>query len=219
MCTLWLLWWILHQRSRRCPLYLSNRTCGQSLSRLFASSFETSTTFLFSFFLFFSRFKTIFAYFIHVLTMVNVFPKVPVDVVFAPRPTMVMIVEKVTNKSRQVKVWKISMISVYRPNPCDNIYCGYGQCREGICECHGGYTGSQCDVARKFLSSSLDKKEKWEMINLADLCASINCHYGQCYEGRCTCYDGYIGDYCDMPSKKWHSEFFKRLFRFFYGKL
>jgi hypothetical protein len=69
---------------------------------------------------------------------------------------------------------------VYRPNPCDNIYCGYGQCREGLCECHGGYTGSHCDVA-------------------PDLCASINCNYGLCQEGRCSCYEGYTGGYCDTP--------------------
>jgi hypothetical protein len=40
---------------------------------------------------------------------------------------------------------------VHRPKPCDNVYCGYGQCREGICECHGGYTGSRCDIPRKFI--------------------------------------------------------------------
>lgn len=38
---------------------------------------------------------------------------------------------------------------VYRPNPCDNVYCGYGQCQEGICECHSGYTGARCDIPRK----------------------------------------------------------------------
>jgi hypothetical protein len=37
---------------------------------------------------------------------------------------------------------------VYRPNPCDNVYCGFGQCRDGICECHSGYSGAQCDTAR-----------------------------------------------------------------------
>jgi len=50
------------------------------------------------------------------------------------------------------------VISVHRPNPCDNLYCGYGQCREGICECHGGYSGARCDVARKYSCFFLFKK-------------------------------------------------------------
>ena len=46
---------------------------------------------------------------------------------------------------------------VHRPNPCDNVYCGYGQCRDGICECQSGYTGTRCDIPRKFLSVKLKK--------------------------------------------------------------
>lgn len=94
------------------------------------------------------------------------------------------------------------MILVYRANPCDNIYCGYGQCQEGACICHGGYTGTRCDVARKSFPSSLKNKEEKEMIISADLCAGINCNYGTCYEARCTCYEGYFGDYCDAPGMK-----------------
>jgi len=67
---------------------------------------------------------------------------------------------------------------VYRPNPCDNVYCAFGQCREGICECHSGYTGAQCDVP-------------------PDLCANVNCNYGTCHQGHCSCSEGYTGTYCD----------------------
>lgn len=35
------------------------------------------------------------------------------------------------------------------PNPCENVYCGYGQCRDGICDCQAGYSGHQCDIGRK----------------------------------------------------------------------
>ncbi|CAF1082643.1 unnamed protein product [Adineta steineri] len=69
----------------------------------------------------------------------------------------------------------------HRPNPCDNVYCAYGQCREGICECHAGYTGTRCDIPP------------------ADLCAGINCNHGTCYEGRCSCPEGYTGYYCETP--------------------
>ncbi|CAF1382216.1 unnamed protein product, partial [Adineta ricciae] len=65
-----------------------------------------------------------------------------------------------------------------RPNPCDNVYCGYGQCHEGYCECHGGYSGIRCDVP-------------------PDLCAGVNCNQGTCYESRCTCPEGYTGTYCE----------------------
>ncbi|CAF0944400.1 unnamed protein product [Adineta steineri] len=65
-----------------------------------------------------------------------------------------------------------------RTNPCDNIYCGFGQCHEGYCECHGGYSGPRCDIA-------------------PDLCAGVNCNQGTCFEGRCTCLEGYTGTYCE----------------------
>ncbi|CAF1532793.1 unnamed protein product, partial [Adineta ricciae] len=70
---------------------------------------------------------------------------------------------------------------VHRPNPCDNVYCAYGQCREGICECHSGYTGARCDIPP------------------ADLCAGMNCNHGTCHEGRCLCPEGYTGYYCETP--------------------
>ncbi|CAF4570861.1 unnamed protein product [Rotaria sp. Silwood1] len=69
---------------------------------------------------------------------------------------------------------------IHRPNPCDNVHCTYGYCREGICECHSGYSGTRCDVP-------------------PDLCAGINCYHGSCYEGRCSCIEGYTGYYCDTP--------------------
>jgi hypothetical protein len=93
-----------------------------------------------------------FAYSIHVPTAVNVFPKAVVDDVFVQHPIMAMIAEMV--KEFIFKLVLKFLVIVYRPNPCDNIYCGYGQCREGICECHGGYSGSRCDVARKFFFAS-----------------------------------------------------------------
>ena len=30
--------------------------------------------------------------------------------------------------------------------------------------------------------------------------AGINCNYGLCEEGRCSCQTGYVGFYCDTPS-------------------
>ncbi len=99
----------------------------------------------------------IFAYCIHVPTMANVFPKVVVDVASVRHHIMEMNVEKVKEISYQINTKNLS-IAVYRPNPCDNIYCGYGQCREGICECHGGYSGSSCDIARKFFSPKKNKQ-------------------------------------------------------------
>lgn len=50
----------------------------------------------------------------------------------------------------------------------------------------------------------LKKTKKNSIINsnfiLADLCANVNCNYGACSEGRCSCYEGYTGYYCDTPS-------------------
>ncbi|CAF3883981.1 unnamed protein product [Rotaria sp. Silwood2] len=69
---------------------------------------------------------------------------------------------------------------INRPNPCDNVHCVYGYCREGICECHSGYSGPRCDTP-------------------PDLCAGINCYHGTCYEGRCACAEAYTGYYCDTP--------------------
>ncbi|CAF4222241.1 unnamed protein product, partial [Rotaria sp. Silwood2] len=65
-------------------------------------------------------------------------------------------------------------------NPCDNVYCGHGQCREGVCVCYTGYTGPSCEIP-------------------PDLCASINCYQGTCSEGHCVCYEEYTGPYCDTP--------------------
>ena len=39
------------------------------------------------------------------------------------------------------------------------------------------------------------------MFILADHCAGVNCNYGTCYEGRCTCSEGYTGPYCDTLSE------------------
>ncbi|CAF4826814.1 unnamed protein product, partial [Rotaria socialis] len=47
----------------------------------------------------------------------------------------------------------------HRPNPCDNVHCNYGYCREGMCECNTGYSGPRCDIP-------------------TDLCAGINCYHG-----------------------------------------
>ncbi|CAF3511313.1 unnamed protein product [Rotaria sp. Silwood1] len=66
-------------------------------------------------------------------------------------------------------------------NPCENVYCGYGQCREGACICYTGYTGPTCEVP-------------------PDLCANINCYHGTCHEGRCICYEEYTGPYCEISS-------------------
>ncbi|CAF2066583.1 unnamed protein product [Rotaria magnacalcarata] len=68
----------------------------------------------------------------------------------------------------------------HRPNPCDNVHCNYGYCRDGNCECHTGYSGPRCDLP-------------------TDPCAGINCYHGTCLEGRCTCLEGYTGYYCDTP--------------------
>lgn len=37
---------------------------------------------------------------------------------------------------------------------------------------------------------------------LADQCAGVICNYGTCYEGRCSCSEGYTGPFCDTLSKK-----------------
>ena len=52
------------------------------------------------------------------------------------------------------------IVVVHRPKPCDNVYCGYGQCRDGICECHSGYTGARCDIPRKFVQRKTKASEK-----------------------------------------------------------
>ena len=43
---------------------------------------------------------------------------------------------------------------------------------------------------------------KFYLFILADHCAGINCHYGTCYEGRCSCSEGYTGTYCENLSMK-----------------
>lgn len=55
---------------------------------------------------------------------------------------------KTNGNRRQMFSWSCHL--VHRPNPCDNVYCGSGQCREGICECHSGYTGARCDIPRTY---------------------------------------------------------------------
>ncbi|CAF1947203.1 unnamed protein product [Rotaria magnacalcarata] len=66
------------------------------------------------------------------------------------------------------------------PDPCSNIYCGSGECRNGICECYGGYTGSQCEIP-------------------PNLCADVNCNYGSCEDGVCSCPKDYTGTFCETP--------------------
>ncbi|CAF5175988.1 unnamed protein product, partial [Rotaria magnacalcarata] len=69
------------------------------------------------------------------------------------------------------------------PDPCSNIYCGSGECRNGICECYGGYTGSQCEIPPI----------------AANLCADVNCNYGSCEDGVCSCPKDYTGTFCETP--------------------
>ena len=50
------------------------------------------------------------------------------------------------------------------------------------------------------------QRNRWSSISftgllLADLCAGVSCNYGTCYEGRCSCTEGYTGYYCDTPSR------------------
>lgn len=59
-----------------------------------------------------SRFKRIFARFIHALIRVNVFPKVAVDVVFACHHIMAMIAEKVTYQSENESMKEMSDFSI-----------------------------------------------------------------------------------------------------------
>ncbi len=47
-----------------------------------------------------------------------------------------------------------------------------------------------------------EKERLVDVSVLADLCAGVNCIYGTCHEGRCTCYEGYTGYYCETPRMK-----------------
>ena len=92
--------------------------------------------------------------------MGNVFQKVEVAVVFARRPIMETNVVKVNASMRidcRVRTRRRSSLA-HRPNPCDNVYCGYGQCHEGICECQQGYSGSRCDTPRTYWPSSAARR-------------------------------------------------------------
>jgi hypothetical protein len=93
--------------------------------------------------------KTIFVPCIHVPTTVNVYQKEEVDAVSAYIPTTATNVETVKATSTFVHGPRQRFHLVYRPNPCDNVHCNQGQCRDGLCECHSGYTGAFCDVPRK----------------------------------------------------------------------
>jgi hypothetical protein len=50
---------------------------------------------------------------------------------------------------------------------------------------------------------------------IADLCAGINCNHGTCYEGRCSCPEGYTGYYCETSGMKRIFLINKNLFLFF----
>ena len=71
----------------------------------------------------------------------------------------------------------VAIVFVRRPIMAMIVYCGFGQCREKICECHSGYTSARCDIPRILPLSYLS------------------------YEGRCRRLEGYTGYYCDTPRR------------------
>lgn len=106
--------------------------------------------------------QTIFAACIRVQITGNVFQKVEAAVVFARRPITETNVVKVNVPMRidcrmRTRRRRRSRL-VHRPNPCDNVYCGYGQCHEGICECQQGYSGSRCDTPRTYGPSTATRR-------------------------------------------------------------
>lgn len=147
----------------------------------------------------------IFVQSIHVRIMVNVSLKATVDVVFVHRPTMVMIVEKVTGEST-VPLSILSFLLLQCNEPIhvkmftvamDNVGMVFVNVILVTPEHDAIFHVDSIDAFIEHASRSLLSS----LLFIADACAGVNCNYGTCIEGRCTCSEGYTGPYCDTISK------------------
>lgn len=142
-----------------------------------------------------------------VQTMDNVCPKAIVGVVFVFNLTTAMIAEKVNERiQNQYEFHLILMCFQFIDQICVTMFIVV-----------------MANVAMVFVNAIpvirvLDVKfhVRLKSINiiqssyndlffiLADRCAGVNCHYGTCYEGHCSCSEGYTGPYCETASMCLH---------------
>ena len=89
-------------------------------------------------------------------------------------------------------------------NPCQNGGLCEDRVHGFICNCTDGYNGTLCDVDIDECSSN-PCQVGWvceDRVNgyicFDELCLEVDCVEGDCFEGRCFCYEGYVGDNCNL---------------------
>ncbi len=66
-----------------------------------------------------------------------------------------------------------------KPDSCEDVECGPGDCVEGICDCPDGFSGVNCEI---------------------ELCFGLACINGDCdpQTENCNCHPNYYGESCDI---------------------
>lgn len=66
------------------------------------------------------------------------------------------------------------------PGECPHLCNGQGEYRQGVCVCHEGWKGAECDIP-------------------ANKCENPTCNNrGQCINGQCQCEKGFTGPHCGI---------------------
>ncbi len=90
-----------------------------------------------------------------------------------------------------------------KPDPCEDVECGPGDCVEGICDCPDGFLGVNCEIELCFGLACIngDCDPQTETCNChpnyyGESC-DILCVNGEFANGNCNCFEGYEGITCE----------------------
>ena len=95
-----------------------------------------------------------------------------------------------------------------RPDPCDYVACGVGECVEGICDCPEGFTGENCEIEECFgivcANGDCDSQTESCLCNpnyYGEGCDTL-CVNGEFEHGACHCGEGYEGSTCETEIRE-----------------